>query len=240
MFFSAADVTVALADSEVVWMVLFLLPAVAVHAPVLQVAAIAVSLCLLLGRPESALLLVRVLIEMRLASVVLPIVCVLALVTHVAPQLVIERAPDSLEMEHVEVGILLHLVQKVDAKFVFTVSEGAQVSKVATLHSIGPALAELCLVLLRVVERLNAVVCFDTGVPVWALACLCKPAHLRRVGAQGPPSVLVVVVEALLLVVARFLSAHFRLEQPKVEKSDTFGFCGGAAFISLIRTSTFL
>ena len=172
MFFSAADVTVALTNSEVVWMVLFLLPAVAIYAPILQVAAIAVSLCLFLGGPESALLLVRVLIEMRFASVVLPVMCVLTLVTHVAPQLIIKGAPDSLEMEHVKVSIFLHLVQKVNAKLVLTVSEGAQVSKVAIIDSIGPASAELCLVLLWVVEGLNAVVCLDTGVPVWALARL--------------------------------------------------------------------
>ena len=238
MFFTAADVTVALADFEVVWMVLFLLPAVAIYAPVLQVTAVAVSLCLFLCRPESTLLLVRVLIDMRFATVVLPVMCVLTLVTHVAPQLIIKGAPDSLEMKHVEVSILLHLVQKVDAKLVFTVSEGAQVSKVATLHIIGPAIAELRFVLLRVVKGLNTVVCFETVVSVWALACLCKPTHFRRVGAQGPPPVLVVVVEALLLVVARLLRAYFCLEQSKVKKSDTFRFLGRV--VSISQTSTFL
>jgi hypothetical protein len=110
----AAGVAVALCNLVVIRVVLFFFPAVAVHASVFQVAAVAVRLCLLLCAPEPTLLLRRIVIHVRLAPVVLPIVSVLTLVPLVAPHFVVERAPDRLEMEHVEVSILLHLVQQVN------------------------------------------------------------------------------------------------------------------------------
>ena len=51
---------------------------------------------------------------MRLAPEVLPVVCVLALIALVAANLVVERTPDRLEVEHVEVVILLHAVEEVN------------------------------------------------------------------------------------------------------------------------------
>lgn len=57
VLFLAVVNAVAGGDLVVFRMVLFLLPAVAIHAAVLQVAPIAVSAGLLLGAPESALLL---------------------------------------------------------------------------------------------------------------------------------------------------------------------------------------
>ena len=51
---------------------------------------------------------------MRLAPVILPVVRVLALIALVAAYLVVERTPDSLEVEHVEVVILLHAVEEVN------------------------------------------------------------------------------------------------------------------------------
>ena len=51
---------------------------------------------------------------MRLAPVVLPIVRVLTLITLVAPHLVVEWAPNRLEVEHVEVIVLLHAVEEVN------------------------------------------------------------------------------------------------------------------------------
>ena len=51
---------------------------------------------------------------MRLASVVLPVVRVFALDTLVASNLVVEGAPDSLEVEHIEVVILLHAMEEVN------------------------------------------------------------------------------------------------------------------------------
>lgn len=51
---------------------------------------------------------------MRLAPVILPVVRVLALIALVAAYLIVERTPDSLEVEHVEVVILLHAVEEVN------------------------------------------------------------------------------------------------------------------------------
>ena len=110
MFFAAVGRLIALMNLVVIRMVLLFFPSVAVDAPVLEVATVTVGLCLLLCAPETALFFRAVVIDVRLPSVVLPIVRVFTLVTHVALHLVIERAPDRLKVEHVKVGILLHLV----------------------------------------------------------------------------------------------------------------------------------
>lgn len=110
MLFAAVGCLVALMHLVVIRVVLLFFPSVAVEAPVLEITTVTVGLRLLLCAPEAALLLRAVVIYVRLASVVLPIVRVLTLVTHVALHLVIERAPDRLKVEHVKVSILLHLV----------------------------------------------------------------------------------------------------------------------------------
>lgn len=89
---------------------------------------------------------------MRLASVVLPIVRVLTLVSLVALHLFIKRAPDCLKMEHVEVGILLHLVQQVDRELLLLVGEGTQVSEVTRIYIMRPIFAKLRLILLRMIK----------------------------------------------------------------------------------------
>ena len=55
---------------------------------------------------------------MWFASEVLPVVSVLALVTLVVPVFVVEWAPDCFEMEHVEIGISVHLVEHIDAQLI--------------------------------------------------------------------------------------------------------------------------
>ncbi len=178
MFFLAAVFTITLASPEVAWMVLLFFPAMAVNTPVLQVAAITVGFSLLLRGPELTLLLRRVFIQVRLAPEVLPVVSILTLVTHVTTHLVVKRAPDSFEMEHIKVSILLHLVQQINRKFVLTVSEGAQISKVTVFHTVRVAIAELGLVLFRVIERLDAVVSSHACVTIRTFACLCILTHL--------------------------------------------------------------
>ena len=140
----------------VVRVVFFLLPAMAVDTAVFQVAAITVVPCLLLSAPEAALLLRGVLVLVRLAPEVLPIVRVFALVALMAPHFVVEGAPDCLEVEHVEVGVLLHAVQQVYREFVLAVGEGAQTAEVAALFR--AFRAKFGLVLLWVVERFDSVV----------------------------------------------------------------------------------
>jgi len=159
MLFLAIGHAFTLIDFEVHWVVFFLFPSVAVHASVLQVAAISVRLSLLFLIPETTPLLRRVIENVRLTSEVLPVVGVLALVALVSFDFVIERAPNGFEVEHVEVIVVLHVVQQVDRKFIFVVSERAEIAEIARIHGEGPLFAELRLVLLGVIKRFDSVVC---------------------------------------------------------------------------------
>jgi hypothetical protein len=88
-------------------MVLLLFPAVCVFTPVLVPAAVVVGVNEVLGLPIGALLLV-VLVAVWLSSKILPIVRIhadLAIMRGVAVW-----APNSFEVEHVEIGVLLELV----------------------------------------------------------------------------------------------------------------------------------
>ena len=66
----------------------------------------------------------RILVDVRLAAEVLPVVGVLTFITHVTPHLVVERAPNSLEVKHIEVIVLLHFMKKVNRQLFFKVSKG--------------------------------------------------------------------------------------------------------------------
>ena len=225
----AAGIAVALCHLVVIGVVLFFFPAVAVHASVLQVTAVAVRFCLLLCAPEPTLLLCRIVIHVRLAPVVLPIVSILALVPLVTPHFIVEWAPDRLEVEHVKVRILLHLVQQVDRELLFEMGEGTQVAEVTRVYIVRPFVAELRFVLLRMVEGLDSVVRFVARLAIWAVARLCKLAHFAAVSAKGSSLILVVVVEALFLVVAVFLGARLCLEYSEVKQLHTLfvGRAGG-------------
>ena len=107
MLLAAVGSVVTLVNLVAVGVVLFFLPAVAVNAAILQVAPVAVRLGLLLRTPEAALFSRRVFVDMGLAAEVLPVVRVLTLIALVAPHFVVERAPDCLKVEHVEVAVLL-------------------------------------------------------------------------------------------------------------------------------------
>ena len=114
VFFAAIRRVVACVDSVVVRMILLLLPAMAVETAVLQVAPIAVSLRLFFGAPEAALFSRGVLVDVWASPKVLPVVGIFTFVTHVTAHLVIERTPGRLEVEHVKVGIPLHLVEQIN------------------------------------------------------------------------------------------------------------------------------
>jgi hypothetical protein len=109
-FAHSAQLLSALTDFVVVRVVLLLLPSVTTPAPVLKLATIGVGLQFLFGVPVLTLLL-GVHIVVGLATVVLPIVGVNALFPLVL--FVTKRAPDSLEMEHVEISIFVHPLQHV-------------------------------------------------------------------------------------------------------------------------------
>ena len=113
----AVLVSVTESSLEVVLVVFLLLPAVRIPAPILHLAAFPVELDLLVPVPELARLLGVVIEVMGLASEVLPVVRVHTLLTVVFSGLSVERAPDCFEMEHVEVVIMFHFVEDVDAQF---------------------------------------------------------------------------------------------------------------------------
>ena len=89
---------------------------------------------------------------MWFAPVVLPIVGVLALFSHVAPHLIVKRAPHSFEMKHVKVTVLFHFVEQIYGKFFLEVSEGAKVAKFAGFYLFWPLGAEFLLVLFWVIK----------------------------------------------------------------------------------------
>ena len=124
MLLLALSDAVTLMDFVVVRVVLFLLPSVAVNTAVFKVTAISIDPCFFLGGPKVALLSRRILVDVRLAAEVLPIVGILTFITHVAPHLVVERAPDCLEVKHIEVIVLLHFMKKVNRQLFFKVSKG--------------------------------------------------------------------------------------------------------------------
>ena len=105
--------------------VLLLFPPMTASASVFEFATISVSLGLIFGMPESALDAPVVFIDMWFATEILPVVSVDAFIPLMTLILVIERTPDCLEMEKVEVCVLLHLVKHIDAKLFFAVCKRA-------------------------------------------------------------------------------------------------------------------
>lgn len=100
-------------------------------------------------------------------------------------------------------------------------SKGTHVAEVTLVHIARPFVAELGLVFLGMVERLDAVVGLRACVTIWTATCLCKLAHFTAVGPQGSPLVLVVVEPALFLVVTILFGAGLRLEDSQVEQLHT-------------------
>ena len=178
MFFAALRGRLAFIHLEIVRMIFLLLPAVAVQTAVLQLAAIKVRPRLLLGAPELALLPTVVLIDVRLAPKVLPIVSILALIPVMVPAFLIEWTPHCLKVEHVEVIVFLHVVQHVDAELLLRVGKSAEIAKLAAVDLVGPLFAELGLVLLRVIEVFHSVVGLGAVILQGTSVGLCELAQL--------------------------------------------------------------
>jgi len=131
------------------------LPAMAAAATVLEFAAVLVCLGVLLRLPKLALVF-SVLVDVRLPSEVLPVMCINA---YIARMLFIRKwTPHSLVVKHIEISILFHLLQNINGKLAFTVGESAKVTIVAAVYAIGKGLTEFSLIFFWVVEILNAVV----------------------------------------------------------------------------------
>lgn len=111
---SFIEVSAALTGLIVAWVVLHFLPPVTLAAPILQFAAIFIGLSILLGGPGFTLGL-PILIEVRLASKVLPVMRVKTLVSLVI--LVAEGTPHGLEVKQVKVDVALHFLEDVDREF---------------------------------------------------------------------------------------------------------------------------
>lgn len=111
----------ALLSLVVHWVVFELLPAVARATTVLQPAAITVGLCILSSFPACALLGL-IFIKVGCATEVLPVVSVKAEITLVV--FVTERAPHCLEVEHVEIGVSLHLLKDRHTELALGMREG--------------------------------------------------------------------------------------------------------------------
>ena len=115
-------------------------------------------------------------------------------------------------MEHVEVGIRLHLVEQINRQLLLSVSESTEVSKVTRFDTVRPLVTELGLILLGMVEGLHTVVGLGARVSLRAPRRFCEATHFRRVSPKWAPLILVVIVHAFLLVVATFFRARLGLE----------------------------
>lgn len=147
-------------------MIFLFFPAMRMFTPVFCFATIRIGLDEVLGLPIRTLFLV-VLIDMGFPPEVLPIVCVDTLLSIVRSVAV--RAPDGLEVEHVEVRVLVELVEEVYSYLCLGMGEGAHVAVVAGFQTLGVGRAELQLVLLRVVELFHTVVAELATVSLLAL-----------------------------------------------------------------------
>ena len=117
-------------------MVLLFLPAVRELASVFVLAAFPVELDLLVTVPVRACLPGVVFVYVRLAAEVLPVVSVLTLLSEVFLGFGVEGAPNCFEMEHVEVIIMFHFVEDVNAELLVGVCKGAEVSEIAVYTEI--------------------------------------------------------------------------------------------------------
>ena len=103
-----------------------LLPTVGVLATVFAIASFGVGLDLFAFAPLRAAGVRALIIEdLWLSTEVLPVVGILALLPVMGLGVVIEGAPDGLEMENIEVSVLFHFVQQIDAQLVLRVGKRA-------------------------------------------------------------------------------------------------------------------
>lgn len=137
------------------WVVLLFLPAMRELTPVLMLAPICICLNEVLRLPLRTLLLL-ILKDMRLSSEVLPVMSVDTGIPGVV--CIAVRAPNSLEVEHVEVRIHLEFAQQIHCHLLLSMSECTHVSIVTRLNLVRIRGAELDFVLLWMIELLDSVV----------------------------------------------------------------------------------
>jgi len=141
-------------------------PTMALTTPVFLSAAILIGPSVLLSLPALALR-VRVFKGVGSTAVVLPVVSIHA---QVALMLFVRvGTPHRLEVEHVEIGVPIHLIEDVDAKFGFMVCEGTNATVLTLPNLVWVGRAKLCFVLLRVVEVFHSVVAPDALIALLAL-----------------------------------------------------------------------
>ena len=92
-------------------------------------------------------------------------------------------------------------------------SKGTKIAKVTRVYIVGPFVAKFRLVLLGMIEGLDTIMCFGTGVTIRASTGFSELTHLAGVSAKGSPLVLIMIEEALLLVVSCFLHTFLRFEE---------------------------
>lgn len=104
---------------------------------------------------------------MRFSPIVLPVVSIYAECFIMLGE--IERTPDSFEMEHVEIVIVLEIVDEIDGYVMLIVSKGTESPILTELKTVRVVAAEFRLVFLWLVELLDAVVRFETKIPIRAI-----------------------------------------------------------------------
>ena len=93
-------------------------------ATVFQLTTIRIDLDLFVFTPP-ATEAVRIVKDIWLSAEILPVMSIFTFLSMMILAIVIERAPNSLEVENVEIRVLLHFMKEVDSEFFFRVSEGA-------------------------------------------------------------------------------------------------------------------
>mmetsp|Transcript_7054 Transcript_7054/g.5302 ORF Transcript_7054/g.5302 Transcript_7054/m.5302 type:complete len:284 (-) Transcript_7054:950-1801(-) len=199
----------------VIWMILLFFPPMRMLASILQFASVCVGRDKIFCFPVGALIL-AIVEQMWLSAEVLPVVGVVALGLVV---FLVEGAPFGLEVEHVEVGVLLHEVDYPRLYVLHRVRKRTVLTVLALRQHTRELCAELSLVLLYVVQSLHLVVCEWAVVLKLARVCIFVFASLRGVESFVlSASVLQSVEEgALLMYVVVVLAALLHLELFQVQ-----------------------
>lgn len=138
----------------IIRMVFLLFPTMGKFAPILMLAPVCICRSETFGFPVLTLVLF-ILIDMRLASEVLPVVSIDAEVSGMG--CIAVGTPNCLKVKHVKVRIFLEFVQEIDGDFFFRMCEGTHVTIVTALHLVWVSLTELDLILLRVIKFFHSI-----------------------------------------------------------------------------------
>lgn len=219
-------------DFVIQWMILLFFPAMAGTTPIFILATIGIRSDEVVDLPVlTKFLLIGE--YLRFPAKVLP---VMSIDTPFFIVVVAPRTPHRLEVKHIEIWILgLNLVQEVDCDFVFGMGEGTHLSVFTVLHIMWVGLAELALVLFRMVKFFNSVMglqtrfasTIDTHIVILTVRDFW--AHFWSIGAKSPSSILfeIMVKEASLWVVWLHIAcslhqglARFCLERLQIKKKQ--------------------